>query len=225
MFGKGITKRVKIKNIITVALFGVGIGFFLTYRFFISPTINSKPGEVLTPSNISNKIILKDIIIDNIRKKHELITMEVDLSQKITIDNSWGSLSLFKKISNINYVGTGTYTIDFMNIKPENIKIEDKIITLKLAKPEIKYINIDDNKTTCESTKNGLLRFGEIKMSPVENQELHRKVSEQMSAKMKASELYNKAIENSKQAAKTIISKILILNTTSQYEVNIKFEN
>ena len=204
----------------------MGIGFFLAYHFFISPAKNFKPGEVLTPSSISNKIILKDVIIDKIREKHELITMEVDLSQKITIDNSWGSLAVFKKISNIDYLGTGTYTIDFISIKPENVEIKDKMITVKLPKPEIKYINIDDNKTTCESTENGLLRFGEIKMTPAENQQLHKKVSEKMSVKMKESELYDKAMESSKEAAKTLISQILTINNnSSQYEVDVKFQN
>lgn len=220
---KGFAKIIKIKNIMIIALLCIGIGFFLAYVFFISPAKNFKDGKVLNPSNISDKIILKDVIIDKIREKHELITMEVDLSQKITIDNSWGSLEIFKKISNINYIGTGTYTIDLINIKPENIEIKDKTVTLKLSKPEIKYINIDEDKTTCESTENGLLRFGEIKMTTVENQQLHRTVSEKMSVKMKEPELYDKAMKSSKEATKALISQILSINNSSQYQVNVEF--
>lgn len=220
-----MTRKISFKNIIIIALLCLGIGFFLAYEFFISPVKDSNSGTVIIPSSISDKLILKDIIIDKILEKHELITMEVDLSQKITIDNSWGSLKIFKKVSNINYICTGTYTIDFVNLKAKNIEIKDKIITLKLPKPEIKYINIDENKTTCESTEKGVLRFGEIKITPAENQQLHQRVSEEISVKMMEPELYDKAIKSSKEAAKVLISEMLAINNSYQYEVNVEFDS
>jgi len=217
---KSSNKKIKITNIIVAALFCVGIGFFLAYHFFISPTRSS---SVLNPNNISEKIILKDVIIGRIREKHELITLEADLSQRITIDNSWGSLGILKKISNINYLGVGSYTMDLANIKLENIEIKDGKIIVNLPEPKIKYINIDENKTVCQDTENGLLRFGQIKLTPAENQKIIETVTEQMALKMKDPEIYDKAIKSSKEAVKSLINQIVAINSQTKYEVVIEF--
>lgn len=195
----------------------------MAYHFFIAPSKDSKPTNVSVPSSVSKKIISKEVIAEKIQEKHELITMQADLSQKITIDDSWGSLAIFKKITNINFVGTGTYSVDFSKVNSSNIQVKNNTITLKLPEPEVKYINIDEDKTTCEPTQNGLLRFGELKMTSADHQELRKDVTDKMTEKMKDQDLYNKAIENSKSAVKLLVQSFITKSDASNYSIDIEF--
>lgn len=216
-------KKTKIRNIIILALLCTGLGFFIAYRFFIAPLNDSKAAEVLNPNNISKKLIAKDVIINKIHEKQELITLEVDLSENMAIDDSWGSLGIFKKISKINYAGTGTYVIPLTGIKADNIEVTNKNITIKVPEPSVKTITIDEDKTTFEPTEKGLLRFGDIKMTPAENEQLSKTVKEKMLAKMQEPELYNKAKESSINTIEGFLKNILTDKIYNQYDIKVEF--
>lgn len=219
-----MAKKFKIKNTIILILLCTSIGFALAYFFFISPLKDSKPAEVLYPSNVSKKIITKDVLINDIHEKQELITLEVDLSEKMSIDDSWGSFPIFKKITNINYAGTGTYVLSLADIKPDNISMTGKDITIKIPEPTAKSVNIDKDKTTFEPTENGLLRFGDTKITPAENAELESAVQEKMLLKMQEPELLNKAKESSTKAVEDFLKSTLSDKVYNQYIIKIIYE-
>lgn len=195
----------------------------MAYHFFISPLNRTKSQEVLNPNNISKKLIAKDVIVDKLQEKQELITLEADLSQSMAIDDSWGTLGIFKKISKINYIGKGIYIIPLTGIKADNINIKDDNISIKIPKPSVKSITIDEDKTTFEATEKGLLRFGDVKLTPAENQEITKTVKEKMLLKMKDSELYDKAKESSKKAVQGLIKAILTDKVYDQYDVKVVY--
>lgn len=218
-----MSKKIKLRNIIILALLFIGFGFFMAYRFFIAPINSSKSHEVLKPSNISKELISRDVIVDKLQEKEELITLEADLSQSMTIDDSWGTLGIFKKISKINYAGKGIYVIPLSDIKPNDINVTNTVISIKIPEPSVKSITIDEDKTTFETTQKGFLRFGDIKLTPSENQEMVKMVKEKMLLKMKSSELYDKAKESSEKIFKKLIKTILGDKAYSQYDVKVGY--
>lgn len=218
-----LNRKIKVRNIIILALICTGLGFFIAYLFFIAPLNNSKSQEVLNPNNISKKLIAEDVIVSKLQEKQELITLEADLSQSMTIDDSWGTLDIFKKVLKINYVGKGIYVIPLTDIKADSINITNKSISIKIPEPSVKSITIDEDKTTFETTQKGFLRFGDIKLTPSENQEMVKTVKEKMLLKMKSLEMYDKAKESSEKAFKELIKTILGDKTYNQYDVKVEY--
>lgn len=183
-------------------------GFFLAYMFFVSPKAGGNPWVIAKTKDSSKKFITKETLVNEIKQKQKLITTEVNLTEKITIDNSWTNLSIFKKIQNINFVGTGIYSVDLSNLTSNDVNIQGNTISITLPKPSVEMVNIDENKTTYEPTENGLFRFGDIKLSTEDHETLRSDVIERMKDKMLESKYYNTALENSKKAINNLVSAI-----------------
>lgn len=218
---KIIKKRTLIIIIIVVSLI---LGFGLCYKYFIISRTNSLPGMTKSIEKMSRRAITSEAIINKIREKTDLITMEVDLSDKVVLDDSWGNFDIFKKITYINFCGKGIYTVDLSKLKGENVTIESKIntITISVPKPEIKSINIEEEKTTYEMDK-GVFRFGDIKLTPAENQILTKKVKERMEEKLKEPDMLTKALGNTEKSIKELV-KATLDNKSSDYTIIVYFQ-
>lgn len=170
---------------------------------------------------ISKKTITKDAIVKSIKKKQDLITMEVDLNNTLILDTSWGNLSIFKKVISIDFYGTGIYTVNLSKLNKENILIQpSKTITIQIPTPKVKSITLNEDKTTFK-TENGLLRFGDIKITPAENQMLTKKAKEKMNDQLNKDYLIKSALSSTEQAIKKSVQSILPSYET--YDIVIKF--
>lgn len=198
------------------------VGFGIAYRIYVLPNSSSKTWTISKTEDGSKKFISKETLVSAIKQKQKLITTEVELNEKITVDNSWGDWSIFKKIQNINFVGTGLYSIDLSTLSSKNIDIKENTITVTIKNPAIEMININHDKTSYEDTDKGLLRFGEIKLSTEDQQLLEKTVESKMREKMLEKQYYNTAISNSENSMVNLIKSIV--NTKgSIYTVKVKF--
>lgn len=212
----------KNKNKIKIIIFIIVIIFF-TYEY--NKTFNNRaislPNMDKSIEKISKKTITKDAIIKKIQEKHDLITMEVDLNNEIILDDSWGKLDIFKKVISINFYGTGIYTINLSQISKENVLIQPaKTITINVPKPKVKSITLNEDKTTFKTEK-GLLRFGEVKITPAENQILKKKAKEKMIDQLNEKTLIKTASLNTEKTIKKSLESIL--NPHEDYNIIIKF--
>lgn len=210
---------VKKRTIILVLLCLV-IGFIFAYRIYVTPKADSNPWTITKTSDGSKKYITKETLVTQIKQKQKLITTEVNLNEKITIDNSWGNLSIFKKIQNINFIGTGIYVLDLSSIDPSNISINENSISVTLPKPSIEMVTLNEEKTIYETPERGFLRFGDIKLSPEEHQQLTGVVKDKMKNKMLEKQYYDTATNNSEKSVKTLIQSI---SGSNNYNININF--
>lgn len=196
------------------------IGFTVAYKIYVTPKADSSSWTITKTTDGSKKFISKETLITQIKQKQKLITTEVNLNEKMTIDNSWGNLSIFKKIQNINFVGSGVYVVDLYSINSNNIIINKNSISITLPKPSVEMITLNEEKTIYETSENGLLRFGDIKLSTEEHQQLMSTVKDKMKNKMMEDEYYNKAINNSEKSMKNLINSM----SNTNYFINIKFQ-
>lgn len=217
--------KIKIikKRTIIFAITCIVFGFFLGYKVFVSPKESKQTWIPPSTNDVSKKIITEETLVNEIHQRRQLITFEIDMSENFTLDDSWGSLDVFKKVQNIKYFGTGTYVIDLSNLKAENIKINNtsKEITINIPKPSVKYVVIDEEKTEYETPENGILRFGEIKLTPQDNQIIIKSVKEKMQNKMLESSFLSQAINTSEEAIKNILESI-IRQEDKDYTYNVK---
>lgn len=198
------------------------LGFFIAYRIYVAPNSDPKSWTISKTEDGSKKFISKETLVSAIKQKQKLITTEVELNESITIDNSWGTLAIFKKMQSINFVGAGLYDIDLSTLNSKNITMKNNTITVTLQKPAIEAVTLDPNKTTYNETDRGLLRFGDIKLSTEDGELLRKTVQDKMKDKMLETQYYNTAIDNSKKSMISLI-KSIVSNTNPTYTIQINF--
>lgn len=174
-------------------------------------------------SNIDNiKIISEESLVKEIKNVNKIIPLEVELSKTVTIDKSWGELEILKKYKRIRFFANCSYSIDLSQITTDDINIDNKNkeLNIILTKPEIFSININREKTEYEESSNGLLRFGEIKLTSEEFDLIQEEVNKGFEETMKSDEIYNKVISN----AKISLEKLLDQITEDKMNINISFK-
>lgn len=213
------------KRTIFLMIFCISLGFFLSFRTFVLPQKSKKVWIVPDVQEISKKFMTEETLVNEIQRKQELITLEVQMTEKVILNDSWGSLDIFKKLQSINYAGTGTYTVDLSSLKAENITIDDKLkkVTVKVAPPTIKGVSINEEKTEYQTPENGLLRFGEIKLTPEENQMILRNIKEKMLGKMSEQDFTSEAKASTEKTIRDLIQSIVLSKTTVAYSIEVLF--
>ncbi|MBL4933801.1 DUF4230 domain-containing protein [Clostridium paridis] len=213
----------KVFSMSILAILFVSLGFYASYRIFIKP--QKQQSKQLKPLDSSNttKFISQESIVDKIHETQKIIPLETDLEERILIDDSWGDWEVFKKVKEIVFYGKGSYSIDFASIDKNNIIINNSsnLINITLPKPQIEDIALYEDKTLYETTTNGLLRFGEIKLSPEENSTICKEVKDKMKEKMLQDDLYAMAESKSQEAVKNILSPLL---PNSKTEIVINYQ-
>jgi hypothetical protein len=218
--------RIVKRRTVLLIVICICLGFFIGFKIFVSPKKAQQTWVVPDLQDISKKFISEETLINQIHQKQELITLEIDMTEKVTLDDSWGSLEIFRKVQSISYAGTGTYVVDLSSLKNENITIDNKIkkIIVNTASPSVKSVVIREEKTEYQTPENGLLRFGEIKLTPEDNQMLLRNVKNNMLKKMSDESFTSQAKDYSTQTLKSIIQSIVSDKTNEPYNVEIKFQ-
>ncbi|WP_373897167.1 DUF4230 domain-containing protein [Haloimpatiens sp. FM7315] len=218
-------RTLKFKLFSIVILIAIILGVYLGYRIFKNPDGENKIW-ILPKIHSSKKILTKEVIINSIKEKSELITLEASLKEKIVLDDSWGNFSLFKKVQNINFYGNGVYCVDLSKVPKENIIIDNdnKSLTIKLSKPYVKNITIDESKTEYETIQKGVLRFGEINLEPSEYQIILSEAKLKMLNEMRKVDTYNEAYKTSKKVLSSLLNNLVTKSTNSSYKINIEFQ-
>lgn len=224
--GGNFLMRIIKKRYIILIILGVGLGFYFSYRLSLAPKKTAQTWVVPNIQDMSNKFITEETLINQIHEKQQLITMEVDMTEKVTIDDSWGSLSIFKKVQDINYFGTGTFVVDLSSLNNKNITIDNSShkIYVKVPAPSIKSITIQEEKTEYQTPETGLLRFGEIELSLEDNQALLKNAKEKMTKKLSEEEYIKEASKNSKETLEALVKGIVETAVKDNYDVSIDFE-
>jgi hypothetical protein len=169
-----------------------------------------------------DKIIDKKDIINEIKEKQELIVLQIDLSKTITIDDSFGDYPILKKSKDITFNGTGSYSVDLSSFNSDSISIDNKnkCIELSIPKPKINMVTINEDKTLYGSVDRGVLRFGDITLSPENYSNILNSVKSKMKDSLGTDEFYSKALDSTNAAMKNFITSIL--GSSNEYKFNIK---
>ncbi|GFZ34208.1 hypothetical protein CSC2_47340 [Clostridium zeae] len=214
--------RKKTFNIILAFLVFTSLGCYISYKV-IEDKDKPKITKILpSSSNTKLSFITEESIVDKIQKVSKLVVVEVDLNEKMVIDNSWGDWDVFKKLQRVDYYGKGSYSIDLSSIDNSKVKIDklNKVVTIYLPKPTANTPSIDYDKTTFESTEKGLLRFGDIKLTKDESAVIDKEVIARMDNKLKEATIYDVATKNGQDTVQNLIKPIVDDNV----KINVIFE-
>lgn len=219
-FKKNRTKKNNNRIKTYFKIFLILLLVLLGYKLFLGYKSQSNN---LKHSSIDNiKIISEESLVKEIKSVNKIIPLEVELSKLITIDKSWGGFDIFQKYKRIKFFANCSYSIDLSQITTEDIHIDDKNkkIDITLSNPDIYSININREKTVYEDSSNGLLRFGEIKLTSEEFDSIQEEVFKSFEETMRSDEIYNKVISNTKISLEKLLDQII----SEDIDINISFK-
>lgn len=168
----------------------------------------------------SSSILSENTIINEIKNVNKLIPLEIELSETLTLDNTYFNLDIFKKSKKITFFANCSYSIDFSNISNDNIQINNtnNEIIISISKLDIFSIDIDEDKTIYGDTQVGLFRFGDLKLSSEELTNIYKTLNEMFTNKMNNDKFYNQALSNAEGSLKDLLFNL----TGKYYNVTIK---
>lgn len=214
-----------MKTLIKTSFYAVSIILACILIFKYSNATIQKINPVKS-STESKRYISEESILENILSQQKVIVTEVTLKEKITVDNSYGSLEIFKKVQSIYFIGKGAYTVDLSKIEKSDITLDNDNNTLSVVLPSPTVLDdniyIDEKQTSYEEVKKGLLRFGEIKFTSSEYSNLLTYIKEKMKEKLIEEEYTEKAKENTTSFINNLFSNIYKDNPDLKITISYK---
>lgn len=190
-------------------IFSIVLCCALIFKYSSSSIQNITP---IKSSTDTKKYISEESILENIISQQKVIVTEITLREKITVNNSYGNLPIFKKVQSIYFVGKGAYTVDLSLVDKSDITIDNdnNTLTIVLPSPVVQTDNIyiDEKQTSYEEVQKGLLRFGEIKFTSSEYSDLLTYIKSTMKEKLEEKEYIEKAKEDTSDFISDLVTNI-----------------
>ena len=216
-----------MKKMITIVLVTV-ISTLMLQTFITDNILKKPPTEVILRESTNilipeKKINIIEVLLTDVRQTRELITMEVDLKETLEWDASWWDTDLFKKSQRITFFGTGLYTTDLSLLDEGDIILdeENNRILIQMNKPSVKQLALNEEKTEFESTERGILRFGEIKVTPEEGEILRKLAKDKMNEELVSEKNIRKANDYTKEVVIDMVSQFLKATQDEDYKIEI----
>lgn len=167
----------------------------------------------------------QDAILGEASQHQELVVMEQPLEIPTTLTKSGlGGFSVFSKVKNINYAGTGVYTVDLKNIDADHIQVIEDSSTVVVTIPHaaLQYTIVDYDKITFDDTDKGLLAFGDITLTAEQQNELEKSVKSAMEERLLQDDILSKADEFAVMKTWEVFQP-LVTAVSPEYKVEISF--
>lgn len=195
------------------------LGVFIGYKIFVDTT-PAKEWTIADNSNKSLKFASEESLINEIKNVNKIIPLEIEMSESIVIDKSWGNFDVFKKFKKIKFFANCSYSIDLSNLTSTDVVIDriNNEVFLSLPTPTIFSVDINEDKTVYEEANNGLLRFGEVNLTSEEYGVIYKEVTKIFENKLKDSSIYEKATLNTTMALDNLIKQMINSDTKTKIE-------
>ncbi|MBQ9911973.1 MAG: DUF4230 domain-containing protein [Firmicutes bacterium] len=127
-------------------------------------------------------------------RKVQVLTYKVSDVATIT-SAGLGDLSIFSKTKSVTYNGTAVYTVDLsrLNVSSFEVDKENRKLTMKIPHAQLEPVNIQSKDIEFGETENGLLSFGELKLTPEQMAEIQTAAQEKMVSKLDKEDIAEQA--------------------------------
>lgn len=205
----------------------VGVLGFSNKLFGTVDTTKQTADEVIDETFTGYTAVdFKDAILGEASQHQEIIVMEQPLEIATTITKAGlGNLSIFSKVKNINYAGTGVYTVDMKSFSEDNVSVdeENKKVTVKIPHSTLQYTNIDYDSVEFEDTEKGLLAFGDLALTTEQQNTLEQSIIQAMKEKLETQDLLDKADDFAKMSVWNMFQP-LVTAISPEYVLEVVFD-
>jgi len=173
------------------------------------------------------KINVKEVLMNDIKGKAELITLEIELQQTLEWDETWWEKDVFRKSQKVTFHGSGIYTTDLAEIDYEDVMLDEgsKRILIKMNRPSVRLVNLNEEKTEFNDVETGVLRFGNVKMTPEESEILRKVAKDKMNEELNSEENLARASLHAESAINELFSKVLDSIDQGTYEIEVSWKS
>lgn len=204
-----VSKTKKGPGFLVGILIGIVIGFLLATFLGFGSIKNSITGQVNEGKETVDEVIdehftgytaldFKNVVLGAAVEHQELIVMEQPLEVETEITKAGlGNLTIFSKVKNVTYAGTGVYTVDMSNIDEQHIDVDmnNKIVKIKIPHTVLQYVNLDVENIQFEDTEKGLLALGDLSLTAEQTNSIEQSVRNSMKERLDSEDLYAEADE------------------------------
>ena len=222
----------KRKFIICAALLLTAVACFGGYilnDYINSPKKNNagiSDDNIYRPYERDIGAIISDVLVKGVKRENKLVTTEVNLNCEILIDESYLDWGILKKRQSLKFYATALYAVDLENFAKSDIKLSEAEpikITIYIEEPKLLSLALDSEKTAVGEVENGLLRFGDIKITPEDFKKIQLKASARMTEQLHNGEIKDLTEQNAKNSAEGFFVSVLE-NFIDDYEINVEFK-
>ena len=181
--------------------------------FDIDPVMGYKSDEIV------------DIILGENRETKELKVMEQDITGSVEITDTFLNIDWFKKTQTVNMTGTASYVVDLSDMDKDDIIFdeEEKTITIVIPHAELDLMAIDFNETTFSEVDHSVLSWGDIKLSPEQQNEIEKDLQAALTETASQQDLLDRADRNAIRQVESLY-KGLLVNLKPDVKLKVVFD-
>lgn len=180
----------------------------------------------LSPSGV--EVNFSDVILSRQNETRKLIvrTQNGTVSTKLT-DRLINQLDFdfMKKTQNVSYTGTGCFVVDLDRLTSANV-VEDKekkTVTIRIGHAYLESIDINPNNIIIDDVKEGLLAWGDIKLTVADYNTIERELRARLEEKFDTAANGQAADEAALKMVKEVYEPV-VKAIDRRYSVVVQFQ-
>lgn len=180
----------------------------------------------LSPSGV--EVNFSDVILSRQNETRKLIvrTQNGTVSTKLT-DRLINQLDFdfMKKTQNVSYTGTGYFVVDLDRLTAANV-VEDKekkTVTIRIGHAYLESIDINPNNIIIDDVKEGLLAWGDIKLTVADYNTIERELRARLEEKFDTASNGQAADEAALKMVKEVYEPV-VKAIDRRYSVVVQFQ-
>lgn len=180
----------------------------------------------LSPSGV--EVNFSDVILSRQNETRKLIvrTQNGTVSTKLT-DRLINQLDFdfMKKTQNVSYTGTGYFVVDLDRLTAANV-VEDKekkTVTIRIGHAYLESIDINPNNIIIDDVKEGLLAWGDIKLTVADYNTIERELRARLEEKFDTASNGQAADEAALKMVKEVYEPV-VKAVDRRYSVAVQFQ-
>lgn len=167
-----------------------------------------------------------EALLGEAKENCKLIVMEQPIELTTTIlQEGLFNWDITRKSQVVVFSGTGTFTVDLENMKSSWIDVDKEAKEVRITIPHavLNDVKIDHDRIRFYDTEKGFLAFGQLTLTPEDQNVLYNQVTAKMWMELKTDELFAKADEFAAMECWKIFRPVV--NAISrEYSVVIEFQ-
>lgn len=167
-------------------------------------------------------IDFQSAILGESREQQMYVVLEQDVTVESRISQTVLDLAIFQKSRTVQSYGTGCYAVDLAKLTAEDITVDDtkKVVSVAIPHAVLYAVEYDLANSTFTDDKQGLLAFGELKLTLEQTNELQQSIDTALRETLEAKELYELADETASEQVALLFTPI-VTALSEDYSVRI----